>query len=90
MTDLNELQKLALEMNRIRGFDKDTLKDKVIITMEELGELASAIFRGKGNKIIELVDVLAVILVMANLMGMDGDKLGEEFRKKVEADMKRV
>jgi len=90
MTDLNELQNLAIEMNRVRGFDKDSLNDKIIVATGELGELANAVFRGKGNPIEELADYFAVGLVMANLLGMDGEKLGEEVRKKIESDMLRA
>jgi NTP pyrophosphatase (non-canonical NTP hydrolase) len=74
MTDLNELQNLALEMAIARGFDKDSLKDKVLVLAEEFGELASAILRGKGVIAKELVDCLAVILMMAFLAGMNGEE----------------
>lgn len=90
MKDLKSLQNLALEMASIRGFSKDSLRDKCLVLMEECGELAKAVLRGRGNAKIELADVLAVILMIAWLLGMDGDELERVYIEKIEKDKLRL
>lgn len=90
MHTLKSLQEKALEMATIRGFSKDSLKDKCLVLMEEVGEIARAILRGRGDPRKEIVDVLAVCLLIAYLLGMDGDELENEFIEKVENDKLRV
>lgn len=90
MITLDDLQTHALEMARIRGFAGDSIKNKALVLMEEVGELAKAILRGRGSIEEELADCLAVILMIAFLAGMDGDKLGKVCMEKIEADKLRV
>jgi NTP pyrophosphatase (non-canonical NTP hydrolase) len=80
---LQELQQYVRRMVHARGFEQETLRDVVLLFIEEVGELAKAVRRElglkidlskqKGKKLVphELADCLVYLLDMANLAGID-------------------
>jgi NTP pyrophosphatase (non-canonical NTP hydrolase) len=80
--DLTTLQSYIRRMVHIRGFDKETLRDVVLLLIEEVGELAKAVRKRTGLKTdpeadksidIELADCLIYLLDIANLANVDLD-----------------
>ena len=81
---LNELQKYLKNIFTIRGFDKDDVEAKMLLLIEEVGELAKAIRKEKSDLNIdysrienydsvkgELADVLIVLISISNLVDVD-------------------
>ncbi|HEY6736669.1 MAG TPA: MazG nucleotide pyrophosphohydrolase domain-containing protein [Candidatus Saccharimonadia bacterium] len=78
---LRELQTYIWEMNKTRGFNLEDPSKKLVMLMEEMGELAKATRKVAGMKFTdttkqtdlaeELADVQIVLLGLASLMGID-------------------
>lgn len=82
---LPSLQSYIAQVDKERGWEKDTVVDKFIILTEELGELSKAIRKTKTNlksdpnsKMYEVedesADVLFVLLNLCNKLGIDLEK----------------
>lgn len=83
--DLATLQAYVQKVVAARGFDKETLRDVLLLLMEEVGELAKAVRKQTGlktaandpnaNKVVahELADCLIYLLDIANLANVDLD-----------------
>jgi NTP pyrophosphatase (non-canonical NTP hydrolase) len=78
---LTELQKYIWQMNVERGFNTEDPAKKMVMLMEEVGELAKAVRKEVGLKFTdttkrtevaeELADVQIVLLGLASLLGED-------------------
>lgn len=78
---LKELQKYVWRMNHERGFNTDDPSQKLVMLVEEVGELAKAVRKKAGLKFSattkqteieeELADVLIVLLGLASLLEVD-------------------
>lgn len=78
---LNGLQKYIWQMNVERGFNTEDAAKKMVMLMEEVGELAKAVRKQVGLKFTdttrrtevaeELADVQIVLLGLASLLGED-------------------
>lgn len=78
---LKELQKYVWRMNQERGFAIDDPSQKMVMLVEEIGELAKAIRKKVGLKFSattkqteieeELADVQIVLLGLASLLDVD-------------------
>lgn len=82
--NLQEIQKYLTKVLEIRGFNHQSEKDKLILLVEEIGELAKAIRKSKTNIGIdysklqnydtvesEVADVFIVLLSLCNLLNID-------------------
>ena len=97
--DLAALQSYIRRMVHVRGFDKETLRDVVLLLVEEVGELAKAVRRRTGLKTaaadpeahksvaLELADCLIYLLDIANLAEVD---LDSAFREKELINSRKV
>lgn len=81
---LSDFQTYFDKILSLRGFQKDSVEDKLLLLVEEVGELAKAVRKeqsGLGidyNRIEnydsvkgELADVLIVLIALSNLVGVD-------------------
>lgn len=78
---LKELQNYIWQMNVERGFNTEDPAKKLVMLMEEVGELAKAIRKISGMKFTdttkqsdvreELGDVLIVLLGLSSMVGVD-------------------
>lgn len=78
---LQKLQQYIWAMNKQRGFNTTDSSKKLVMLMEEVGELAKAIRKDAGLKFTsttaqtdvreELADVQIVLLGIASMMGVD-------------------
>lgn len=96
--DLSTLQSYIRRMVQLRGFGQETLRDVVLLLVEEVGELAKAVRseiglkmseanRGPSKSIAhELADCLIYILDVANLAGVD---LESALREKEDVNSKK-
>ncbi|MFA5109760.1 MAG: MazG nucleotide pyrophosphohydrolase domain-containing protein [Patescibacteria group bacterium] len=94
---LKNFQKYVSEMEKERGFEKDTLLQKCLLLGEEVGELFKAVRKSENIKIdhnskfnpvdYELADVLIYLCEIANRFNIDLEKA---FREKEEINKKRV
>jgi len=96
---LPSLQEYVEWMVKVRGFEKESLRDVALLLMEEVGELAKAIRRRVGLKEDvsessrckkvghELVDCLIYLLDIANISGVD---LGAAFLEKEKINSQRT
>lgn len=96
-TSLKELQKYINDMVEIRGFEKETPQDIMLLLTEEMGELAKEIrkttkIKMDANKTKELdvegeiADVFSYVLSMCRVMNIN---LLEAFIKKEEKNCNR-
>ncbi len=93
---LKEIQKYVAKATKERGFDSETIPEKLMLTVEEFGELAKAIRRTKKIKIDsksnkyhvrhEVADVFFYLLDICNKCNID---LEEAFFKKEKINKKR-
>jgi len=93
---LSQLQQYVKETTARRGFDKESIEEKMILFVEEIGELARAIRKQKNIKMSadtkqanlaeELADCLFYLLDIANNLGID---LETAFKNKEEKNKKR-
>lgn len=79
---LTELQSFLRQMVRVRGFENESVRDKLLLMLEEFGELAKGFRlqaglkvhvtkRGLRSKVAEeLVDCLIYLLDIANMLGI--------------------
>jgi len=75
------LQKYIWQMNVERGFDTENADKKLVMLMEETGELARAVRKAVGLKFTdttrvtdlkeELADVQIVLMGLSSLLGID-------------------
>ena len=95
---IKEFQEYIEIINKERGFDKESGKDKFILFMEEVGELARAIRKHenlptssdtkKAHGISEeLADLFICLLNFANIYDIDIEKA---FREKEEKNNQRA
>ena len=94
--DLSVLQAYIRKVVRLRGFDDESLRDVVLLLVEEVGELAKAVRRhiglkvdlGNDRKMIahEVADCFIYLLDIANLAEID---LDDAFRAKEEMNTKK-
>ncbi len=78
---LTELQKYIWQMNKDRGFNLEDPSKKLVMLMEEMGELAKATRKVAGLKFTdttkqtelkeELADVQIVLLGLASMLDVD-------------------
>lgn len=82
-SSVKELQEYARQMMKTRGFDKEDIKDTMILLTEEIGELAKALRKTIGLKLDiakdndkydvkgELADVFSYLLCMSCVLNVD-------------------
>jgi NTP pyrophosphatase (non-canonical NTP hydrolase) len=97
--DLLTLQSYIRTTVHLRGFEKETLRDVVLLLVEEIGELARSVRKRTGLKIaatdreahksvgMELADCLIYLLDIANIADIDLDLA---FRAKEEINSQKV
>ena len=97
-SNIKELKKYVNDMIEIRGFEKDTPQDIMLLLTEEIGELAKEIRKAtnmkidskiKGNKTDvkgEIADIFIYILCMCRVMNIN---LVEAFKEKEERNLRR-
>lgn len=78
---LKKLQARIWQMNKDRGFNTEDASKKLVMLMEEVGELAKAVRKVSGMKFTdttkqtelseELADVMIVLLGLASMMDID-------------------
>ena len=88
---MKDLHKFVKKFSKEKGFDKETLEQKVMLLTEEVGELAKAVRVyttvkvGKHSKKREFseeaADVLYVLVDICNKLNVD---LEQEFSKKMD------
>lgn len=87
---ISKLQKYIAAKNTQRGFDDETLQDRLLLLAEEVGELINSCRKLTGIKIDknrritnkageEVVDAINMVFNVANKLGIDVEK---EFVKK--------
>ena len=97
---ISNIQNYIKKILKIRGFSNETVSDKLLLLIEEVGELAKAIrkFEGKiliDNKRIEnytsvsdeIADVFIILLSICNILDMD---LFEIFVEKERVNIQRI
>jgi NTP pyrophosphatase (non-canonical NTP hydrolase) len=95
--DLPALQKYITQVVHARGFQDESVRDVVLLFVEEVGELAKAVRTMSGLKVSgsqshkaisdELADCLIYLLDLANLSGVN---LETALRDKEEANSKKT
>lgn len=97
-SSLEALQSYVQKVVARRGFDSETPRDKILLMLEEFGELAKAVRKYVGLKIdkdrdeeyselkYELADILIYLLDLANTCGID---LFDAFQEKERQNRKR-
>ena len=99
-SSINEIQSYIKEVMQIRGFNKEKSSDKILLLVEEVGELAKAI-RKNENKLgidktkecnyssveSEVADVFIVLLSICDILNID---LFKVFLDKEEENIKRI
>ena len=99
-SSINEIQSYIKEVMQIRGFNKEKSSDKILLLVEEVGELAKAIRKNENNLGIdktkeynyssiesEIADVFIVLLSICDILNID---LLKAFLKKEEENIKRI
>ena len=97
---INEIQSYIKEVMQIRGFNKEKSSDKILLLVEEVGELAKAIRKNESNLGIdktkeynyssiesEIADVFIVLLSICDILNID---LFKVFLDKEEENIKRI
>jgi len=94
---LADFQIYARKMVAQRGFSEDSIEQKFVLLLEEIGELAKAMRRQVGLKVApdtsrsevnaEAADVFIVLLTICNALQVD---LEGAFRQKEEHNKKRA
>ncbi len=94
---LRDLQEYVKQMTAERGFDHESVTEKFVLMMEEVGELAKAVRKTQGMKYDanstkyradhEAADVLLYLLNICNNLGIDLEKA---LREKEEINRKRI
>ena len=99
-SSINEIQSYIKEVMQIRGFNKEKSSDKILLLVEEVGELAKAIRRNESKLGIdktkeynyssvesEIADVFIVLLSICDILNID---LLKVFLNKEEENIKRI
>ncbi|CKG64371.1 MazG nucleotide pyrophosphohydrolase domain [Fusobacterium polymorphum] len=99
-SSINEIQSYIKEVMQIRGFNKEKSSDKILLLVEEVGELAKAIRKNENNLGIdktkeynyssiesEIADVFIVLLSICDILNID---LLKAFLNKEEENSKRI
>ncbi|WDA44191.1 MazG nucleotide pyrophosphohydrolase domain-containing protein [Fusobacterium nucleatum] len=99
-SSINEIQSYIKEVMEIRGFNKEKSSDKILLLVEEVGELAKAIRKNERKLGIdktkeynyssiesEIADVFIVLLSICDILNMD---LLKVFLEKEEENIKRT
>ena len=99
-SSINEIQSYIKEVMHIRGFNKEKSSDKILLLVEEVGELAKAIRKNENNLGIdktkeynyssiesEIADVFIVLLSICDILNID---LLKAFLNKEEENIKRI
>ena len=99
-SSINEIQSYIKKVMEVRGFNKEKSSDKILLLVEEVGELAKAI-RKNENKLgidkskefnnssveSEIADVFIVLLSICDILNID---LLKVFLDKEEENIKRI
>ena len=99
-SSINEIQSYIKEVMQIRGFNKEKSSDKILLLVEEVGELAKAIRKNESKLGIdktkeynyssiesEIADVFIVLLSICDILNID---LLKAFLNKEEENIKRI
>ena len=99
-SSINEIQSYIKEVMQIRGFNKEKSSDKILLLVEEVGELAKAIRKNEKKLGIdktkeynyssiesEIADVFIVLLSICDILNID---LLKVFLNKEEENIKRI
>ena len=99
-SSINEIQSYIKEVMQIRGFNKEKSSDKILLLVEEVGELAKAIRKNENNLGIDktkeynyssiesdIADVFIVLLSICDILNVD---LLKAFLNKEEENIKRI
>ena len=99
-SSINETQNYIKKIMEIRGFNKEKSSDKILLLVEEVGELAKAIRKNEKKLGIdktkeynyssiesEIADVLIVLLSICDILNID---LFKAFLDKEEENIKRI
>ena len=94
---IQDFQAYIAKMMQVRGFDKNSIVEEMLLLTEEVGELAKVVRKAHGMHLDEnsvqstagdeLADVLSYVLSIANYLNVD---LEAAFRIKDEKNKKRV
>ena len=99
-SSINEIQSYIKKVMEVRGFNKEKSSDKILLLVEEVGELAKAIRKNEKKLGIdktkeynyssiesEIADVFIVLLSICDILNMD---LLKVFLDKEEENIKRI
>lgn len=99
-SSINEIQSYIKKVMEVRGFNKEKSSDKILLLVEEVGELAKAIRKNERKLGIdktkeynyssiesEIADVFIVLLSICDILNMD---LLKVFLEKEEENVKRT
>ena len=99
-SSINEIQSYIKKVMEVRGFNKEKTSDKILLLVEEVGELAKAIRKNERKLGIdktkeynyssiesEIADVFIVLLSICDILNMD---LLKVFLEKEEENIKRT
>ena len=99
-SSINEIQSYIKKVMEVRGFNKEKSSDKILLLVEEVGELAKAIRKNENNLGIdktkeynyssiesEIADVFIVLLSICDILNID---LLKVFLDKEEENIKRI
>ena len=99
-SSINEIQNYIKKIMEIRGFNKEKSSDKILLLVEEVGELAKAIRKNEKKLGIdktkeynyssiesEIAGVLIVLLSICDILNID---LFKAFLDKEEENIKRI
>ena len=99
-SSINEIQSYIKKIMEMRGFNKEKSSDKILLLVEEVGELAKAIRKNERKLGIdktkeynyssvesEIADVFIVLLSICDILNID---LLKVFLNKEEENIKRI
>lgn len=99
-SSINEIQSYIKKVMEVRGFNKEKSSDKILLLVEEVGELAKAIRKNERKLGIdktkeynyssiesEIADVFIVLLSICDILNID---LLKVFLDKEEENIKRI
>ena len=99
-SSINEIQSYIKKVMEVRGFNKEKSSDKILLLVEEVGELAKAIRKNERKLGIdktkeynyssiesEIADVFIVLLSICDILNID---LFKVFLEKEEKNIKRT
>ena len=99
-SSINEIQSYIKKVMEVRGFNKEKSSDKILLLVEEVGELAKAIRKNERKLGIdktkecnyssiesEIADVFIVLLSICDILNID---LFKVFLDKEEENIKRI